>query len=198
MSRYILLLTVILMASGCDTESPKDQPNAMDDLISILALDLQYEQLSNGHQLIVDPALADSDGAGTIQEVHQNGGSELVILRISDNYCGLCVETELEDVGKLHERLGADKIAVFATFKSKRSLNLLTKGLREMGIPVFLLEPRTLKIPVEEMQAPYYFTLDKDWVARRVFIPKKSFPELTNAYFTALSGKEAGLPLRDL
>ncbi|WP_157716155.1 hypothetical protein [Roseivirga echinicomitans] len=113
--------------------------------------------------------------------------NELAILRINDSNCGLCIEVELEEILSFKTKLGTNQIAVFATFKSERNLKLMTNGLSGSGIPIFTIDYGELKLPVDEVNAPYYFTINSNHIVNHTFVPIRGIKPLNESYFNAIS-----------
>ena len=82
-----------------------------------------------------------------------------------------------------------NQVVVLASFENKRELRILTKGVEKLGVPIFSIRFDKVDLAIEEANIPYYFALSSDRSVSNVFIPKKSFPDLTNAYFTAIASK---------
>ncbi|MFY0593725.1 hypothetical protein [Roseivirga sp.] len=184
-----LLLTTFLVVSSCvscNNQSSDSAKLSENGLVDIFAQDLYIEQKTN--DLKINPLV---EGKAINQEILLSNllkqEHKISILRINDSNCTLCIEAELEDVIFFKSILNDSKIAIFATFNSKRSLNLMLKGLAELNIPVFLIKDRELNLPIEQINAPYYFSLNQEYIINNSFIPIKGLEAISKSYFKAMA-----------
>lgn len=184
-NKTIVLLFICLVA--CTSNNNEDKVNSAESgLIETIATDLYFEQKTNSVILNIKDSLESVDHKirfDSLMAAH----NELAILRINDSNCGLCIEVELEEILAFKTKLGTNQIAVFATFKSERNLKLITKGLSGSGIPIFTIDYGELKLPVDEANAPYYFTINSNHIVNHTFIPVRGIESLNESYFNAIS-----------
>lgn len=186
--RLITLAITVAFLTNCSQRiSNEDNINLSENgLIDIFAQDLYLEQKTNGLK-IAPPR----EAIAINQEINLSAliqrENKISILRINDSNCTLCIEAELEEIKLFNALLNAPSIAIFATFKSKRSLKLMLVGLEGLNIPVFLLEDMELELPVDQINAPYYFTLTRDLIVNNTFIPIKGLDTISKSYFQAIA-----------
>ena len=190
-SRLLSLLLLVLMAQACNQKDDSVQSGNVESVVSIFAQDMYYEQLTDGHLLKFDEVLTSLHESLVFDSLILDQ-SQLVVLRISDQNCSVCVDAELEELERLQQKLTEKQGVVLASFENKRELRILTEGVEKLGVPIFSIRFDKVNLPIEEANIPYYFALSSDRSVSNVFIPKKSFPDLTNAYFTALATRLNG------
>ena len=187
-SRLLCMVLLVLLVYGCRKGVDSVEADNVDRVVSVFAQDLYYEQLTENQVFIVKEELVSINESLDLNHL-LNQMSQLVILRISDQNCSVCVDAELEELENLQKKLTEKQVVVLASFENKRELRILTEGVKKLGVPIFSIRFDKVHLPIEEVNIPYYFMLDSDWSVSNVFIPKKSFPDLTNTYFNAIASK---------
>jgi len=179
---------MLLAALGCDKQSVSGPLDNVDQVVGVFVQDMYYEQLTDDLTFEIDEHLLSLNQSLVLGNLLKEK-SQLAVLRISDQNCSLCVETELEEIEKLQQVLPEHRVVVLASFENKRGLKILTEGLKKIGTPIFSVRFDKVHLPIEEANIPYYFVLNRDWTVSNIFIPKRSFPDLTNTYFSVLAAR---------
>jgi hypothetical protein len=80
------------------------------------------------------------------------------------------------------------KFIILVSDESLRSL-LHFKNENFINYPIYIIEYDSLSIPLESLNFPYFFVVDKNFKVTNVFYPLTSMPELTEDYFRVLKNK---------
>lgn len=183
-----LILSFIFTVWGCNNQKTSVNTSTSIDssLIEVVAQDLYYQEKTNGQKV---ESLKNPKALNSNLRLNEflNEKGVLLALRINDTNCNLCIEAELEDIKILTALLSEKRLVIFATFKNKRSLNLMLSGLTDLEIPVFHFQNTSFSLFADEMNTPYYFTLNQSLTVANTFIPIKGVPNLSSSYFKAIS-----------
>ncbi len=171
---------------ACTSNDKEALKSADSGLIDVIATDLFFEQKTNSSILNIKDNLVSVDHKVRFDSLLR-AHNELAILRINDSNCGLCIEVELEEILSFKAKLNTNQIVVFASFESERNLKLMTKGLSGSGIPIFTIDYGELKLPADEVNAPYYFTINSNHIVNHTFVPIRGIEPLNESYFNAIS-----------
>lgn len=108
------------------------------------------------------------------------GEGKTLIFRYSSLQCNSCVDSQMEimrDVLKNKEY----NIIFLACYNNPRDLIVFKKS-HSIDYPVYRLIDCSLPLPVDAINEPYFFVLDKEMTPEYLFIPHKSFPQLSIDY----------------
>lgn len=171
------------MLMSCSNAS--ERPNNADAFIDIVAEDLKLEQRSNGlFRKSLEDAQTLTDGENLLNLLQAQ--SNMLVLRINDTNCSLCVETEIQVLKELTHFIALDQMMILATFKSKRNLRLLLSELENLDIAAFTIPQGVLELPADAANSPYYFTLNRDMQVNHVFLPIRGLTRYNQAYFEGI------------
>lgn len=116
-----------------------------------------------------------------------NSGPVLV-LRISQNTCQVCIEQELKRMNEMSVPLIHNRFIILASYDNLRDLKLFQKE-NQINYPIYKIISDSLSIPLEKLSIPYFFVLDNSLKATNLFYPLMSTPDLTDKYFAILNEK---------
>ncbi len=116
---------------------------------------------------------------------------KVILFSFSETHCGSCWEAELEKIKKLKQTKNAlyDKIIVISKYTNNRHLTIL-KDLKKIDFEIYNIQGEML---LNDLNMPFYFLLDSDFIYKDFFIPIKELPNLTDQYFEAMSTKNFGI-----
>lgn len=109
-----------------------------------------------------------------------------LVFRYSELNCNVCVEKEVELLKKFIEEIGIQNMLMMTNGRSS-SYNGQFKRMNQFDIEIYNVEDLGLKL--DKINTPYYFVLDSDWKAKSVFVPSKSLPSQTRAYYDIIKDK---------
>lgn len=182
---YLIAIFSLIIISCEECRDLEEESAAQMELVNLMALDKEMELNSNELSLEnVSDLVSINTGDSLVSLLNRGHG---VFLRISERHCGLCIESEIDQLKQLQSMVQKGRVGVLATFNNKRSLRLLTNGLDSLNIPVFLVKEGVIELPIEEVVSPYYFCLRNDFITNQMFLPMKKFPALTESYFRGIS-----------
>jgi len=180
-----LLLAYNLFAAK--SSNSKDPDTTGETLLKLSKLyhsdNVVNAQLNNNTQLNKDIVLTDITGATTTISQLVGSGTKL-ILRSTEDGCGLCIETELGLIKKHSKLIGAENIVVITTHSNIRKLQVFQQT---NSIPFKIFICNDLGMPYEkETNKPFIFTLDHNLVAQNFFIPEVTLSGISEDYYNAI------------
>jgi hypothetical protein len=184
--KFISLIFFCFVACSSSVDEKITLNTADIGLVDVIATDLFFEQRTNSMSLSFKNNLKSIYQKVSFDSLLNTHG-QIAILRINDNNCGLCIEVELEEVLSFKEKMGTNQIAIFATFNTERNLKLMVKGLSGSNIPIYTLPSGELSLPVDEVNAPYYFTINTAHIVNHTFVPIRGVEALNESYFKAVA-----------
>ncbi|MCD8042919.1 MAG: hypothetical protein LUH10_07620 [Tannerellaceae bacterium] len=109
----------------------------------------------------------------------------VLIFRIIESNCDLCYNHEMDIIKEYYgDTFMEDNIMIFGSFTYDRNLNMLLKR-RKLNI-VSENIPYMEENPLDELNFPYYFILNPDMKISNIYIPDKTFPDLTIEYLESI------------
>ena len=114
--------------------------------------------------------------------------SPVLFLRFTEYSCHICVEQALKKIHNMHSSFKTEKFVIIASYENLRDL-LLFKKNNNIDYPIFTIDNDSLSIPLETLNFPYFFILNKKSQATNIFYPLTSSPELTDDYLEILIKK---------
>ena len=114
--------------------------------------------------------------------------NKLLIFRYSELNCMACVEKEIIYLIDFVERYNT-KLVILSSYTNERDLYLFKRINRISDYIVYNIEEGVLKLPVENLNIPYYFVLDSNYRAINLFVPDKNFPERSVKYLNSIAKK---------
>lgn len=114
--------------------------------------------------------------------------SPILILRFTEYSCHACIEQSFKIISNIPQPFKQGKFIILASYENLRAL-LLFKRDNNISYPIYTIQKETLHVPLEKLNFPYFFILDKEHKATNIFYPLTSDPELTDDYFSILRYK---------
>ena len=94
------------------------------------------------------------------------------------------MDAQVKCIKEFINTLKIDQFALFAYYQEDRNLGLF-KRLNQLQIKIYNIE--NLGINIENLDSPYFFVLNQDCKIEHVFIPNKTYIELTTSYLKFIS-----------
>jgi len=108
----------------------------------------------------------------------------LFIYHFDETNCFTCVANYLPYLKQLSHKLGKGNVLIIGAYEKDENLFLALKDYDLKEIPMYNMNPRTLKeARISKLNAPYIFMVDSALQCNRFFIPEKTLPELSELYF---------------
>lgn len=108
----------------------------------------------------------------------------LFVIRFSEFNCSSCITEEMKLVSDIVK--SKENIIYLATYTSHTDL-LIAKRLMSISLPVFNIPFLAIKNDMEEKMLPYYFTIDKNYDVKNLFIADPNNAKLTSQYLQYIS-----------
>lgn len=146
-------------------------------------LELSIE--NNGKPL--DKFIEINDGKKNISTFEGIVNSKKLVFRYTELHCDVCVDKQIEAIKKISKKIGKKNIIILTEYENLKNL-IIFKRLNSLSIPIFNLQNK-FNLPIEELDSPYYFVVDKDFVIKDLFIPIKEIENYTNKYLNIIYKK---------
>jgi hypothetical protein len=101
------------------------------------------------------------------------------VLFFSAEYCSDCVNYSLTEIKKFLLDVSANKVLIFAAKYQIRDLFVFSKSYH-FETQFYSIE--SLNLPIEQLNEPFMFLLDKELNPSCFFVPRKEIHEQTEAY----------------
>ncbi|MFO7574247.1 MAG: hypothetical protein R6W67_03725 [Bacteroidales bacterium] len=170
-----LIVIVVLFVKPRDVESnylPSDK--AISSIIR--ASDLQYK--SEGLQVFIYE-WTDS----LLLKCLKHGCA--LILRIGDKHCEVCVTEALMDFNDFISQNDISYGIILASYDNTMDFEHLKNRYKNISV----MNIGAIDLPVDEINNPYLFLVDRSMLTDMVFVHQKEFPEKTKGYFEAVQAK---------
>ena len=105
-----------------------------------------------------------------------------LVLRYTEFGCSACIEDQVQRLVKLAEKIGRDHVIIITYYNLIRDL-VAFQRINKINFPVFILPRKSIILPIEEIDVPYFFILNGSNRIFSFFQPTKANPELTDKYF---------------
>ncbi len=106
----------------------------------------------------------------------------VLILRISDKHCDVCVSEALMDFEDFTKQNPHIKGIILASYDNYSDLF----HIRSRYSNIHVMNVGRLNFPVDELSTPYLFLTNRTMLTDMVFVHQKEFPEKTKGYFEAI------------
>jgi len=141
-----------------------------------------------GNQKILDNVLIVNErGAEFSLSSLTKNNQKAIFFHFSETNCDECVKAELVKIGKLKNAFNDSgiKIFVLTRYSNARDLKIFKK-VNNVNYEVLNIKGEQL---LKELNMPFYFILDSDYLYKDIFIPVKEFPDLTIDYIDLMRKK---------
>lgn len=148
--------------------------------------DRNHELSFNGRKVDKNRMLADINNK-TVR-LSDIINSPKLILRYSEMNCDVCIETQIRNLNRLADSVGAGQIVLFLTYRDSKYVKRFMDTHR-VKFAVYKLDDELASI-LTDIEMPYYFVLTPgEERVQCMFIPHKENPELTKSYLSQIKQK---------
>ncbi|TGV03451.1 hypothetical protein [Flavivirga rizhaonensis] len=150
----------------------------------LLNFEQNFVKESENENLILDQNTKFLDIEGNLIKAKDLFKSNSVVLRYSETNCEACINAEINTLLKNNSDL-KNSIVLIASYRNSRDLYVYYKEYEKKGISnikMFLLLDKSLNIPIEKLNKPYYFCIDSNLRMSNFFIPQENKPQLSESY----------------
>jgi len=113
------------------------------------------------------------------------GKSEKLVFRYTSLDCQICVDSEIDRLKYLGEKIGKDKIIIITSYVDIKNFYNFYKINKLYNYNIYFI-PIDFKLFPGESNTPYVFILDTNRVVKYSFFPDKAFPEYTVIFYRIL------------
>lgn len=103
----------------------------------------------------------------------------ILVIRYSQMNCQTCVDDQLKVLKQILPENILENIVLLAKYNSTKNMYQF-KRLNQIKAPIFKLDEDIT--PIDNLNIPYFFCVNKEGIIGKVFIPSKVNPEFTKEY----------------
>jgi hypothetical protein len=143
-----------------------------------------FELQSEEYALSPETIIRDEDGQLlTFNDIFEN--DEFVpVYRFSEMHCDICITQHLMMLKELSSKISLNKLVLLSSYTGTRKIKIL-KHTHKFDFRIFNIVG-DIGIPLEKVNNPYFFVLDKNLKCHRFFTAIKENPELTVSCIKAI------------
>jgi hypothetical protein len=119
----------------------------------------------------------------SLKKVIEESDNPKLIFRFSESSCELCVDSVLVCLRKHSDRIGKKNIIILTSYDDIAYL-VLFKKYEEIDFQIY--NARNIDLPIEKLNVPYLFVIDKSLKTNCIFIPEKTIQKRTDLYFQTI------------
>lgn len=177
----LLIIGNVLVIWNAGKGNTRDQEPPVDYyyLTELYQFTLQNELMS-----IANPQVYLGNDADSTRFLSDLVESPTLVFRFSGEACSVCTDFVIKELRR-----------TFQDFRSEGRIILLgsnvSNAIKEdhYGKNVTSLLLDDLNLPFEQYNIPFFFILDSDFKCKMMFIPDKSFPDLTKYYLETIRAR---------
>ena len=110
----------------------------------------------------------------------------LLIFFIGQTNCHICTDKTAQILKSFGEKIGYDNILILGEVANKRMLDVFCLSNKLDSIKILNINPGNLKLKVENISRPVFFTIDKNGRIDNTFVIEKILPYFTISYLEAI------------
>ncbi len=111
--------------------------------------------------------------------------SPILFFRFSGTNCETCIDLEIQRMTQYLSDVKHDKVVILASDKNVDELSYFKK-INGIKFEIFLVEKEDIRIPLEQYNIPYLFTLSPDGFTNTVFIPERNESKFSEQYYNLI------------
>jgi hypothetical protein len=117
-----------------------------------------------------------------IKELFKREQKQFLVCRFSQLNCESCVISSINALRNWIDSIGINNVMFLGNHPNNR---IFTRTLSLYGIQTMkVYNVVEFSIPAEQLGYPYYFVLNSNLCISDIFVPNKSFPNITNLYLS--------------
>lgn len=161
------------------------QVSSLKDM-KINMLEETIEKSLNSENLKIRNNVTINDGEGPTLLKNVVSSKPMLILRYSELNCQTCIDVQLASLNKLADKIGKKNIIILASYNTIVNMTKF-KRINKLNLSIYNVD--SIGFPLEKSNIPFYFIIDKDRMAKLIFVPNKEFPSLTEKYFELIQNR---------
>lgn len=116
------------------------------------------------------------DTLGNVNQLRNFIDNDIIVCRISENYCGSCNEYAMNIFLKYAKEFDNKHFAFMMSCEAHRNFKYSIKQYKLNNFGAFLVDEHFL--PADDIGFPYYFVIGKDLKIKGIYMPSKATPDL--------------------
>ncbi len=158
---------------------PKHDSNEIFRVINRIRLRFENQKI------LYNPIIVSENGEEVTLKQLTNKNNKLIVFNFSEGSCDDCTIIELQKIKKIfYQDKNKVRILVLAKYSNTRHLTVFKKT-HGLDFEIF----RTKEGLLKELNMPFYFVLDSDFILKDLYVPAKEIPDLTTDYFNIILKK---------
>lgn len=181
-----ILMSLLLISKNTSISGLKEQLYEYDIKLKYISLKNEHYArmigwLQQSNQIHVSPnqKLMKENGDSIVLS-NLVGVKPKLVFKYSELNCNICVDAQLVFLKKFIENFGEENLIMISSYKFNNNI-FRFKVLNKIENEIFNID--FMNSSLDNLNAPYYFILDNTFTPKMMFIPEKTFPEDTEAYF---------------
>jgi hypothetical protein len=178
----LLVESILLVYSTNNHVKDKKQTTGVEDSFAKVLVDNMsflrpFELQSEGYTLSSETIIRDEDDQLlTFNDIFDNDEFVLVY-RFSEMHCDICIVQHLMMFKELSSKINLKKLVLLSSYTNTKKVKIL-KHTHQFDFRIFNIMG-DIGIPLEKVNNPYFFVLNKNLKCHRFFTAIKENPELT-------------------
>jgi hypothetical protein len=174
--------SVLLVYLSNNHDNDKKQTAGAEDSFAKVMVDNMsflrpFELQSEGYTLSSEAIIRDeNDRLLTFNDIFGNDESVLVY-RFSEMHCDICIVQHFMMFKELSSKINLKKLVLLSSYTNTKKVKIL-KHTHQLDFRIFNIMD-DIGIPLEKVNNPYFFVLNKNLKCHRFFTAIKENPELT-------------------
>ncbi|MDQ0108819.1 hypothetical protein J2T02_003959 [Chitinophaga terrae (ex Kim and Jung 2007)] len=155
-------------------------------LMKVWDISLQY----SGNAFIDSTAhISRANGEQILLSTYLKHKPPMLILRLSQNFCSKCLNTEIPKLINLARVIGKERILLLSNQSNYQEVSQIAK-LKNASFQVIALSNADKLFTNLSEEAnflfPYFFTVDSTMIAKSIFLTDSDHPELSDEYYNII------------
>jgi hypothetical protein len=147
-----------------------------------------FEIQSEGYTLSPETVIRDEDGQLlTFNDIFEDN-EYVLVYRFSEMHCDMCINQHLMMLKKLSSEISLNKLVLLGSYSNTKKIKIL-KHTHKFDFRIFNITD-DMDIPLEKVNNPYFFVVNKNLDCHCFFTAIKENPELTISCIKAILAGE--------
>lgn len=197
---YYILSSLFILAGGAfgylyfqEQASAREQAKLAKEKLNIVERAWNGTLLYSGNlYCAMDAGLISIDNEHTSLGKLIGNKTDKLVLRIAQNFCTKCLDTELPRLQQFSHIIGEENILLITNRSNLAEIGQMLQ-MKSIGLPVYGIDEKEKVFKNMDDQAmfgfPYFFMADSSGIATSFFVTSSSDHQLSIHYFSALKEK---------
>jgi peroxiredoxin len=178
---FILLAESLFMVCYFNNHNEKQKTNVDDSFAQVLVDNMSFlrpfELQSEEYTLSSEIMIKDEDGQSlSFNDIFEND-EYVLVYRFSEMHCDICINQHFMMFEKLASQINLNKLVLLSSYSNTKKVKIL-KHTHKLDFRIFNVMD-DIGIPLEKVNNPYFFVVNKNLKCHRFFVAIKENPELT-------------------